>query len=51
MHLAVPEDVPDELARMQELLTRRDRSLRTRRIILLIAFVLIVAALCYLTNQ
>jgi len=51
VHLAVPEDVPAELARLHEEITRRDRSLRTRRITLLIAFVLIVAALCYLTNQ
>lgn len=49
--LAVPEDVPVELARLNEELTRRNKSLRTKRIVYLILFVVIVAALCVLTNQ
>lgn len=49
--VAVPEDAPAELARLQEQITKRNRLLRTRQIVLLIAFVVIIAVLCYLTNQ
>ena len=51
VHVAVPEDVPAELARRQAEITSRNKSLRLKRIILLITIVLVIAALCYLTNQ
>ena len=51
VHVAIPEDVPAELARRQAEITSRNKSLRTKRIILLITIVVVIAALCYLTNQ
>jgi RNA polymerase subunit RPABC4/transcription elongation factor Spt4 len=51
IHLAVPEDVPVELNRLIEELTRRNKSLRTKRIVYLILFILVVVALCYLSTR
>ncbi len=49
--LAVAEDVPLELAAMQETLTRRNKSIRVRRIVFAILAIIILVVLCYFTNQ
>ncbi len=49
--LAVAEDVPQQLAVMQEALTKRNKAQRVRSIVYLVLAVLILVALCYLTNM
>lgn len=50
IRLAVAEDVPAELVKMQEELTKRNRSNRVRQIIGIIVLIIIFVALCYFTN-
>ena len=49
--LAVPDDVPLELAAMQAALTKQYKALRVRRIVFAVLGIVILTALCYLTNM